>query len=70
MRALLTPGFLATSKEEKALDVMQDTTRLKLDRSAGMTDHVPTRPDNVVLPGKSNSGSHGKGVVRYILEST
>jgi len=28
----------------------------------------PLDPDNVVLPGKSNSGSHEKGVVRYMLQ--
>jgi len=30
IEALLTPGFLATSKEEWALDVMQGRTRLEL----------------------------------------
>jgi len=60
IKALLTPGFLATSKKEWALDVMQGRTRLELQRSAGMTNRVLARPDNVVLPGKSNSGSHGK----------
>ena len=34
------------------------STRLKLQCSVGMTDHVLARPDNVVLtePGKSDSG--------------
>ena len=43
------------------LDVTQGhtfLTRLKLQCSVGMTDHVLARPDNVVLtePGKSDSG--------------
>ena len=53
------------------MDVVQGhtflTACLKLQRSAGITGRCFARPDDVVLPRKSESGSHEKGVVCYVL---